>query len=54
MIDKFAIFPQVVCERFRVRKAVFGSIPPIFEEGYEIHVNLCSLLIHFDSFVTCY
>ena len=28
---------------------VFGSIPQRFEEVYEVHVNVCRLLIHFGS-----
>ena len=32
---------------------VFGSIPPRFEEGYETHVNVCSLLLRFDSSGIC-
>jgi hypothetical protein len=32
---------------------MFGSIPPRFEEGYETDVNVCCLLIHFDSFGIC-
>jgi hypothetical protein len=45
---------QWLRRKFFVNYFIFGSIPPRFEEGYETHVNICSVLINFDSFGVCY